>query len=157
LPTPRENREVPPLRHDRVARLKADFPHLEVIVNGGITNLSQAAGFLPAVDGVMIGRAAYDNPYMLAGVDGAFYADSGPVAGRNAVVRAMFPYIEAELCAGTRLNSITRHMLNLYHGMPGARAWRRLLSEHAHRPGAGIELLERAVSRMADPAPGRAA
>lgn len=154
--SPRENREVPPLHHDRVSRLKADFPHLEVVINGGISTLAHAAGFMPAVDGVMIGRAVYDNPYMLAGVDGEFYGDGRAAADRGAVVRAMFPYIEAELSTGTRLNSISRHLLNLYHGMPGARAWRRFLSEHAHRPGAGIEVLECALSRMADPAPGRA-
>lgn len=155
--SPRENREVPPLHHDRVARLKADFPRLEVIINGGITSLPQAAGFLPGVDGVMMGRAAYDNPYLLAAADRTFYADDHPVPARGAVVRAMYPYIEAQLSAGTRLNSITRHMLNLYRGMAGARTWRRYLSEHAHRPGAGVEVLEHALRRMADAASDRAA
>ena len=155
--SPRENREVPPLDYDRVARLKDDFPQLEIILNGGITTLPQAAGFIPAVDGVMIGRAVYDNPYMLADADRDFYADDRQLSGREAVLRDMFPYIEAELSAGARLNSITRHLLNLYHGMPGARAWRRALSENAHRPGAGIEVLERALCRMDALVPGRAA
>jgi tRNA-dihydrouridine synthase A len=155
--SPRENREVPPLHHDRVARLKEDFPALEIILNGGIATLRQGADVMHSVDGVMIGRAVYDDPYMLAGADRLFYGETHPVRSRDGVLSAMLPYIETELAGGARLNSITRHLLNLYHAMPGARTWRRFLSENAHRPGAGIEVLQRAQHRMEAHSPGRAA
>jgi tRNA-dihydrouridine synthase A len=145
---PRENREVPPLCHDRVLRLKEEFPYLEIILNGGIITLNQAMQFNHGVDGVMIGRAAYDDPYMLRDVDRTCYGDDRPIPSRGAVVRAMLPYIDTELAAGTPLNAVTRHLLTLYHGVPGARAWRRALSENAHRPGAGVAVVRDALRRV---------
>ncbi len=143
--SPKQNREVPPLRYDRVYRLKETFPALQVIVNGGITSLDQAERHLAHVDGVMIGRAAYQNPYILAGADRRFFGDQQVPPSREAVVRAYLPYVETQRARGVPLKSITRHMLGLFNGLPGARAWRRHLSEAAHRPGAGPEVIEAAL------------
>lgn len=145
---PRENREVPPLQYERVHRLKAAFPGLEIILNGGVHTLQQAREHLGGVDGVMIGRAAYDNPYLLAEVDSLIYGDHHAPLSREQVLEGMFPYIRRELAAGTRLNNITRHMMGLYHGRPGSRAWRRHISEHAHKAADGVALIEQAVERM---------
>jgi len=112
-----------------VQQIKQDFPDLEIIINGGITSLEQSAEFLSSVDGVMIGREAYHNPYLLAGVDNMIYHQAGEPLTRHGVVEAMLPYIQQQLSAGVRLHSITRHMLGLFHGINGARAWRRHLSE----------------------------
>jgi tRNA-dihydrouridine synthase A len=139
--SPKENRSIPPLRYDVVYRLKNEFPWLTIVMNGGIMQLEQAAAQLVHVDGVMLGRAAYHNPYLLAGVDARFYADPHPVPDRTLIVERMLPYVEQELAAGTPLNAITRHMLGLFQGVPGARAWRRHLSEYAHRAGAGPEVI----------------
>jgi tRNA-dihydrouridine synthase A len=139
--SPKENRSVPPLRYDMVYRLKNDFPGLTIVLNGGITRLNDADRHLGFVDGVMLGRAAYHNPYVLAGVDARFFADPLPLASRELIVERMLPYIELELSAGNELKHITRHMLGLFQGVPGARAWRRHLSEHATRRGAGPELI----------------
>jgi tRNA-dihydrouridine synthase A len=147
--SPKENRSVPPLRYDIVYRLKNEFPGLTIVLNGGITQLDEAAAHLLRVDGVMLGRAAYHNPYVLAGVDARFYAGPHPVAGRNHVVERMLPYIERELSAGCALSQITRHMLGLYQGVPGARRWRRHLGEHAHRAGAGPEVILDALAAVA--------
>lgn len=146
--SPKENRSIPPLKYDTVYRVKQDFPDIEVILNGGITNLSAAATHLESVDGVMLGREAYHNPYILAGVDARFYAATQRPPSRDIIIRRMLPYIETELNAGTALKHITRHMLGLYQGVPGARAWRRHLSQHATANNAGIEVIEEALHAM---------
>ncbi|MGF1546128.1 MAG: tRNA dihydrouridine(20/20a) synthase DusA [Thiotrichales bacterium] len=144
--SPKENREVPPLDYGRVYRLKIEHPELTIVLNGGITTLDQCATHLAALDGVMLGREVYHNPYLLADVDSRVFGHPGAPPSRYAVVRAMYPYIESELVRGTPLASITRHLLGLFQGQPGARAWRRTLSERAHRPGAGLEVLDAALA-----------
>ncbi|HRZ24435.1 MAG TPA: tRNA dihydrouridine(20/20a) synthase DusA, partial [Candidatus Contendobacter sp.] len=136
--SPKENREIPPLRYDIVYRLKRDFPDLTIILNGGLRNLDQAEDELRRVDGVMIGRAAYENPYLLADADRRFFGSDTPLPSRHQVIRAFLPYVENQLQQGTPLHCMTRHVLGLFQGIPGARAWRRHLSEHAHRRGAGV-------------------
>ena len=148
--SPRQNREIPPLRYDRVYQLKRDFPGLPVHINGGITTLAEVAQHLRQVDGVMIGRAAYQNPYLLARAGRQFSQAHTPLPSRHQVIERLLPYVEAELVAGTRLQQISRHLLGLFQGQPGARAWRRYLSEHAHRDGAGVEVLEQALARVPD-------
>jgi tRNA-dihydrouridine synthase A len=151
--SPKENREIPPLDHGLVLRMKARFPELAIVVNGGITGLAEAADFLArGLDGVMIGRAAYHDPALLGGADRVIYGAPGPDVRAEDAVRAMLPYIEVERRAGTPLGAITRHMLGAFQGRPGARRWRRTLSEGAHRPGAGPELVECALSAIAEPA-----
>ena len=135
--SPKENRSIPPLRYDVVYQLKNEFPGLTIVLNGGIRQLDEAAAHLVHVDGVMVGREAYHNPFVLSRVDARFFADPRKEADRALIVERMLPYIERELSAGTELKHISRHMLGLYQGVPGARAWRRHLSEHAHRAGAG--------------------
>ena len=144
--TPKENRQVPPLRYDVAYRLKRDFPQLQIILNGGITDLDQARRHLQHVDGVMLGRSAYHDPYILADVDGLLFTSAGPTANRHEVIAKLLPYIEEELNNGTRLHHITRHILGLFQGMPGARAWRRHLSENSHRDDAGIEIIRQALA-----------
>ncbi|WP_420858587.1 tRNA dihydrouridine(20/20a) synthase DusA [Marivivens marinus] len=145
--SPKENRDIPPLDYDLVLRMRARFPELHLSVNGGITSLDQAEEFLDAgMDGVMVGRAAYHQPFdILGAADARIWGDGG--AGRTAeqAARDMLPYIEAHLSSGGRLNQITRHMLGLFAGRPGARGWRRHLSENAHRDGAGPEVVEAAL------------
>ncbi len=148
--SPRENREVPPLRYAVVARLKVDFPALPIAINGGILTLDAAAGFLNHLDGVMIGRAAYENPWMLAQADRLIFGAATPVPTRHAVLDRFLPYVERQLQTGVPLGAMSRHLLGLFQGQPGARAWRRHISEHAHRPGAGLEVLTAALPR--DPA-----
>ena len=143
--SPKQNREVPPLRPEMVYRLKEHFPELEVILNGGVEDLDRAAAHLAQVDGVMIGRAAYRDPYLLAGIDARFFDETGPALDREAVVRALLPYVSERLSRGVPLKSIARHILGLFKGLPGARAWRRHLSTEAHRPGAGPEVIEAAL------------
>ena len=143
--SPRENREIPPLHYELVERIKVDFPELRVVLNGGITNLEQAARQLPRLDGVMIGRAAYQNPYLLAEADRRFFGDTRSAPTRHQVVAAFLPYVERQLARGVSLSAMTRHILGLFQGRPGARAWRRYLSEQAHRPGAGVEIIEAAL------------
>lgn len=150
--SPKENREIPPLRHDVVYRLKRDFPSLTIILNGGLTALDQIADSLQQVDGVMIGRAAYENPYLLADVDRRFFGSSAPSPSRQQIIRALLPYVETQLQRGTPLHCMTRHVLGLFQGIPGARAWRRYLSEHAHRRGAGVEVLEAALRQIPETA-----
>jgi tRNA-dihydrouridine synthase A len=149
--SPRENREVPPLRYDVVHRLKGDFPGLSVIVNGGLQDLDAAQAQLERVDGVMLGRAAYQNPYLLAGVDRRFFGDDRPVRTRHQVVEALIPYVERHLAAGGRLQHVSRHIIGLFQGCPGARAWRRYLSEHAYKDGAGAEVVLAALSQVREP------
>jgi tRNA-dihydrouridine synthase A len=142
--SPKENREIPPLDYERVYRLKREFPQLVVVINGGITTVEQVRAHLTRLDGVMLGRAAYHDPYLLAQVEAALYGE--PLPQRDDVLRHMRPYIEAELVRGTALKHISRHLLGLYQGEPGARAFRRTISEGAHLPGAGWGLLEQALA-----------
>ncbi|HYZ27182.1 MAG TPA: tRNA dihydrouridine(20/20a) synthase DusA [Geminicoccaceae bacterium] len=146
--SPKKNREVPPLRYELVHRVKAEFPELEVIVNGGIHTLEQARAQLAAVDGVMIGRAAYQNPYVLAEWERVLFKFAEPSPSRIEIVERLLAYVERECAAGTPLHAITRHILGLFNGLPGARAWRRHLSEAAHRPGAGPEVILDAMSAV---------
>jgi tRNA-dihydrouridine synthase A len=147
--SPKENREVPPLDYDRVHRLKARLPQVFIGVNGGIDSLAAAEAHLRHVDGVMMGRAAYHNPAMLAEVDQRFFAASGPPPDPVAVAEAMIPYAERTIAGGGRLSHVTRHMLGLFHGRPGAREWRRMLTVEAARPHAGAEVLRRALAAVA--------
>jgi tRNA-dihydrouridine synthase A len=144
--SPKENREVPPLDHARAYRLKAAHPELGIILNGGIGSLDEAEGHLGHVDGVALGRAAYQNPYLLAEVDGRLFGEPRPAPSRRAALEALVPYVERHLAGGGRLNNVTRHILGLYHGRPRARAFRRHLSEMAPRQGAGIEVLIEAIA-----------
>jgi tRNA-dihydrouridine synthase A len=143
--SPKENREIPPLRYDVVHQLKQDFPRLTIVLNGGLTGLDPMAAQLQRVDGVMIGRAAHENPYLLAEVDRRFFGSNKPPPSRHQVIGALLPYVEAQLRQGTPLHGMTRHVLGLFQGIPGARAWRRYLSEHAHRRGAGVGVLAAAL------------
>ena len=145
--SPKENREIPPLRYDLVHQLKQDFPQLAIEINGGFTSLEQVQHQLELVDAVMIGRAAYDNPYLLADVDREIYGESTPIPTRHQIATAMLPYIHDWVNSGGRLNSITRHMLQLFHGQPGSRIWRRIITEQSVLPGAGTEVIEQALSR----------
>ena len=146
--SPKENREIPPLDYALVLRMKAAFPHLTICINGGIASLDLAQDLLAqGLDGVMIGRAAYHDPAsVLIGADRLWGEDHAPEA--EAVARAMGPYISAHLAGGGRLHQITRHMLGLFTGRPGARGWRRVLSTEANRPGAGLEVLETALAEV---------
>ncbi len=144
--SPKENREIPPLDYQRVYRVKEDYPHLTIAINGGIQTMADVATHLAHVDGVMVGREAYQNPYMLADVDRLVFGDTAVVPSRHQIVEKMIPYIERELARGNQLAHVTRHMLGLFQGKVGARAWRRHLSEHACRKGAGIQVLLDAAS-----------
>jgi len=146
--SPKENREIPPLKYDWVYRLKATYPHLEIIINGGIRTLEECRHHLQQVDGVMVGREAYHNPWLLAGVDPELFAEPAPVSSRQQALQAMFPFIASELERGVALNHISRHLLGLFHGVPGGRQFRRCLSENAHRPGAGLDILEQALAKV---------
>jgi tRNA-dihydrouridine synthase A len=139
--SPKENREVPPLDYDKVIQLKNEFPQLEIIINGGITNLDQSAHLLNHLDGVMIGREAYSNPYMLAQVDQQLFSIDKPIVSREEVFEQFMEYCTENLAKGIKLSHMTRHVLGLFQGQPGARSFRRVLSEKAPRPDAGIEVL----------------
>ncbi|KPU84666.1 tRNA-dihydrouridine synthase A [Marinosulfonomonas sp. PRT-SC04] len=149
--SPKQNRDVPPLDYDLVLQIKRDFPDLHISVNGGITTLAQAREFLDAgLDGVMIGRAAYHTPdQALLQADAEIFGGSSGKTTEQ-VVDEMRPYIERHLANGGRLNQITRHMLGLFHGRPGARGWRRTLSERSHVEGAGTEVLDAALASVQD-------
>ena len=146
--SPKQNRDIPPLKYDWVRRIKQTFPNLPISINGGIKTLEQSLPFmqpadgLPAVNGVMLGRAVYENPYLLSQVDKVFYNDNTKPISREAVLESMYPYIEKHLINDGKLNQVSRHMLGLYFGMPGGRIWRRYISENAFKKGAGIEVLE---------------
>jgi len=143
--SPKENRELPPLRYEVVQRLKGDFPDLPVVINGGITTLAQARSLLRGLDGVMIGCAAYRNPWLLAAADLNLFDDHRPLPGRRQVLAAYIVYMERALAAGVPLNAMTRHLLGLFRDRPGARRWRQTISAHVHRPGCdGSWLLETA-------------
>ncbi|GGE71421.1 tRNA dihydrouridine(20/20a) synthase DusA [Shewanella carassii] len=146
--SPKENREIPPLDYPRVYQLKQDFPGLQISINGGIKSFEEMHAHLAQLDGVMVGREAYQNPYLLAEVDQKIFGLDSQVMSRDQVVDAMLPYVEAHLQSGGRLNHISRHMTGLYQGIPGSRSWRRHLSENAHKPGAGIEVLLQAREMM---------
>jgi tRNA-dihydrouridine synthase A len=147
--SPRENREVPPLDYGRVYRLKERHPGLPIILNGGIETLDQATAHLSRLDGVMMGRTAYKEPWRLLEIDG-LWGEAPPAASAREAARAMLPYIARVTAEGVRLNSVVRHMLGLFAGVPGARAFRRHLATAAVRPGAGGEVLEEALSFVAD-------
>ncbi|CAM4079243.1 tRNA dihydrouridine(20/20a) synthase DusA [Shewanella denitrificans] len=146
--SPKENREIPLLDYDRVYQLKRDFPKLNIGINGGIKTLAEAKLHLTQLDGVMVGREAYQNPYLLAEVDTQLYGVKRDIISREQVIEKMLPYIEAHLKTGGRLNHITRHMIGLFQGLAGSRQWRRHLSENAHKPNAGIEVVREAVIKM---------
>lgn len=139
--SPKENRDIPPLRYDFVIQIKRDFPDLNIIINGGIQTIDSVQDLLTSVDGVMLGREAYHNPYLLAGVDAKIFNDNYIVKSRQEIVLALLPYVEAQLAQGVRLNNITRHLLGLFQGLKGARAWRRHLSENANKQGANQTVL----------------
>jgi tRNA-dihydrouridine synthase A len=144
--SPKQNREVPPLKYDFVYRLKQEFSELNITLNGGVKTLDAVGEHLQHVDGVMLGREAYHNPYLLADVDQRFFDGVESVITRDEIVDALLPYIEQELAGGVMLHSITRHIHGLFLGCPGARAWRRYLSENDHKVGAGVEVVLDAVS-----------
>jgi tRNA-dihydrouridine synthase A len=148
--SPKENREVPPLDYERVYRLKSAHPELPIVLNGGVATVDQAAEHIGRVDGVMMGRAAYQEPWRLLSVDPLLFSEVSPFASQRAAVEAFIPYVEAELARGTRLHSITRHMLGLFQGMPGARAYRRHLATEAVKPGAGANVLLEALDTVSE-------
>ncbi len=148
--SPKENREIPPLRYEDVYRLKRELPHLAIEINGGIVSLEATERHLQHVDGVMIGRAAYDRPFLFAEADRRFYGADDPPPSRRQVADAMVPYLEDWGRRGLRASLVTRHLLQLFAGQPGARAWRRYLSERAPRAEAGAEILRDALERVPD-------
>lgn len=150
--SPKENREIPPLQYDRVVTLKREFPHLEIIINGGITSLEQSKALLKEVDGVMLGREIYANPYLLAEVDQQLFGSSQPPVSREEVLAEFRAYCAQQLAKGIKLSHMTRHILGLYQGMPGARSFRRVLSEKAPKPGADLSVLDEALAAMQDSA-----
>jgi tRNA-dihydrouridine synthase A len=143
--SPKENRDIPPLDYDRVYRLKAVMSGVPVIINGGIASLAEAKQHLGLVDGVMLGRAAYQEPWRLLSADPELFGEAAPHATMKQVFEAMMPYIESQLAQGTRLHSITRHFVGAFHAVPGARAFRRHLAENGVRPGAGVNVLRDAI------------
>jgi tRNA-dihydrouridine synthase A len=147
--SPRENRDVPPLDYARVYRLKERQPGLDIVVNGGIETLAQAAAHLARVDGVMMGRAAYQEPWRLLHVDPVMFGEPAPMASGREAAEALIPYIERELAAGVRANSILRHLIGLFQAVPGARAFRRSLAMAGAKPGAGAEVLRDALTLVA--------
>ncbi len=146
--SPKENREIPPLDYSRAYQLKKDFPHLVIAVNGGVKTLAEVSEHLQHLDGVMIGREAYQSPYLLAEVDQTIFGMDTPIKKRSQIIEEMFPYIERQLAQGSYLGHITRHMLGMFQNMPGARQWRRYISETAHKPGAGIEVVQAALAKI---------
>ncbi len=146
--SPKENREIPPLRYALVYQIKQEFPQLEILINGGITTLEQCQMHLQHVDGVMVGREAYHNPWVLAQVDAQLYGTSTAVDDRKAIVEAFLPYVQQQLEQGIPLGHVTRHILGIFQGMAGARAWRRHISENAHKAGAGVALLREAMQMV---------
>lgn len=154
--SPKENREIPPLQYDWVHRIKESFPELAVAINGGIKSPGEGRVHMqtyqnyPAVDGVMLGRAVYEQPYLLSEVDALYYGTDIAAPSRYEIVQTMLPYIENHLQAGGKLTQVTRHMLGLFHGLPGGRLWRRHLSQNAFKKEAGIEVVEQAYQMVAD-------
>ncbi|MFD0986807.1 tRNA dihydrouridine(20/20a) synthase DusA [Methyloligella solikamskensis] len=148
--SPKENRDIPPLDYERVYRLKARRPELEIVINGGIATVADAQSHLGHVDGVMLGRAAYHDPYVLAEAEQALFDPAGEQPSRVEILERFLPYAESQLSKGIRLQQLTRHLLGLFHGRPKARAYRRLIAERAHLDGAGLEVLEDAIAMMRD-------
>jgi tRNA-dihydrouridine synthase A len=154
---PKQNREVPPLDYALVHQMKREFPGLTLVLNGGIETLDQAEGHLGRMDGVMLGRAAYHDPYLLAEVDGRLFGSVTPALSRAEVVERLLPWAESQVAQGVPVFRITRHILGLYRGQRGGRAWRRHLTENAHRPGAGVEIISQALALTTGAAPARTA
>jgi len=148
--SPKQNRDIPPLDYDRVYRLKAAMPGVPVIINGGIASLAEAKQHLGFVDGVMLGRAAYQEPWRLLSADPELFGETAPHTTMKQVFEAMMPYIESQLAQGTRLHSITRHFVGAFHAVAGARAFRRHLAENGVRPGAGVNVLRDAIALVDD-------
>ncbi|WP_082649819.1 tRNA dihydrouridine(20/20a) synthase DusA [Bradyrhizobium lablabi] len=148
--SPKENRDIPPLDYDRVYRLKAAMPDVPVIINGGIGSIAEAKRHLEHVDGVMLGRAAYQEPWRLLDVDPELFGEAAPCTTMKDVFEAMLPYIEDQLSQGARLHSMTRHFVGAFHGVPGARAFRRHLAEKGVKPGAGVDVLRDAIALVED-------
>jgi tRNA-dihydrouridine synthase A len=143
--SPKDNREVPPLDYDLVYELKRTHPGLTIVINGGIASLEQAAAHLAHVDGAMMGRAAYQSPWLLADADRTLFTSANPAATRHEAIANFLPYVVRERAAGTPLSAMTKHILGLFNGLPGARAFRRHLSENAVKPGAGLDVIETAL------------
>jgi tRNA-dihydrouridine synthase A len=148
--SPRENREIPPLDYGRVYRLKTAHPRLEIVLNGGIETLEQASGHCEHLDGLMMGRAAYKEPWKLLAVDPLLFRQPAPYSSPRAALEALIPYIERELARGTRLHSITRHVLGTIQAVPGARAFRRYLATAGVKPDAGTDVLREALAMLRD-------
>ena len=146
--SPKENRDIPPLDYDRVYRLKRAMAGVPIIINGGVLTLDEAKAHLAHVDGVMLGRAAYQEPWRLLSVDSEIFGEAAPHATMHDAFEAMMPYIEAQLARGTRLHAITRHFVGAFHAVPGARAFRRHLAEHGTRPGANLTVLRDAIAKL---------
>ena len=146
--SPKDNREIPPLQYDTVYRLKQTYPQWQFILNGGINDISIAQQHLAAVDGVMLGRAAYHDPYLLSQVDQMFFGDAHVIPERKKIIEQFLPYIENEIAAGTKLHAMTRHITGLFNGLPGARAWRRTLSEQATKFPTDISVVTRALAQL---------
>ncbi|MBL7249617.1 tRNA dihydrouridine(20/20a) synthase DusA [Alloalcanivorax sp. C16-2] len=155
--SPKENRDIPPLIHERAYAIKRDFPHLEIILNGGLKDIDGMLGHLDQVDGLMVGREAYMNPWFLADVDMRVFGDNGPAPDRMAVAEAFLPYLERRYAAGVHPKHVLRHALNLFQAIPGARAYRRHLSENAHKPDATPRVYEEALALLGERALGYAA
>ena len=148
--SPKENRDVPPLNYDLVHQIKREYPQLEIIINGGIKTIESSLEHLQAVDGVMLGREVYHNPYLMMQVDAIIYSDEVATQSRKQVLQQYFPYIEQQMGQGVYLKQLSRHLLGLFHGIPGAKAWRRHVSENAYKEGAGIEVLLQAMELVSD-------
>lgn len=155
--SPKQNRDIPPLDYDRVYRLKRAMPDVPVIINGGVPSIEEAKAHFAHVNGVMLGRAAYQEPWRLLSVDPDLFGEAAPHATMQDAFEAMMPYIEAQLARGTRLHAITRHFVGAFHAVPGARAFRRHLAEHGVKPGAGVDVLRDAIARVGTLAPAEAA
>jgi tRNA-dihydrouridine synthase A len=148
--SPKENRDIPPLDYNIVYRLKASLPDVPVVINGGIASLAEAKRHLGFVDGIMLGRAAYQEPWRLLTADPELFGEAAPHATMKDVLEVVMPYIERELAQGVRLHSITRHFVGAFHGVPGARAFRRYLAENGVKPGAGVNVLRDAIALVDD-------
>jgi tRNA-dihydrouridine synthase A len=144
--SPKENREVPPLDYERVYQLKRDYPHLTIAINGGIKTIDEIKHHLNYVDGVMVGREAYQNPALLTQIDQQIFGTDTPTIDPIVAIQTLYPYIEKQLSQGAQLNHIMRHTLGIFNGRKGAKQWRRYLSENAHKSGAGIEVVEQALT-----------
>ncbi len=155
--SPKENRDIPPLDYDRVYRLKRAMPDVPIIINGGVPGIDEAKAHLQHVDGVMLGRAAYQDPWRLLSVDSEIFGEAAPHATMQDAFEAMMPYIEAQLARGTRLHAITRHFVGAFHAVPGARAFRRHLAEQGVKPGAGLDVLRDAIAHVGARTPAEAA